>query len=193
MPRPSRPRTSTWTLLDSGPTMHPLDVHTCAQHGWFGHVGVHEAGHAVAATLLGFDYLDVSIDPETSGVRFAAGWSAGWMRERPSDALVYLLAGSFAEDQVWGHYVADGWRRNMDIWHRGAGREDAEDSAAVESAALAARRMTLHNRAAILDVYRRFIDQVPHDEKWLQPLTKPATLGRDDVREAVAAQSEAAR
>lgn len=96
-----------------------LDEFICPSHGWLRHVGVHEAGHAVVALALGFEFIELSITPGQQLIDQITGGAPGiaggvlmhtnqpteWVGPRPDDALVYLLAGSVAERRALGHHL----------------------------------------------------------------------------------------
>src|SRR4051794_37265754 len=106
-----------------------LDTLTCRAHGWLGHFGIHEAGHAVAAIVLDFDFVELSITPGQdvyrsmvlgesvvgAGVLMPTDQPAEWVGPRPDDALAFVLAGSLAEQEVWKHFLKGGYAGDIDI------------------------------------------------------------------------------
>ena len=125
--------------------MNLLDISTWTEHGWFAHVGIHEAGHAMVAVVLEFDFVDVSINPgqdtltqmspgvkvEAGGRRLTTDQPSDWVGPRPDDALAILLAGSLSEDELLGHHIAEGHSRDFEIWRWGTGRDGVNDPAKV--------------------------------------------------------------
>lgn len=183
--------------------MDLLDAATCSEHGWFAHVGVHEAGHATAATLLGFDFLDVSITParntlvqfapgariEAGGLRPSSDQPTEWVGPRPADALILLLAGSLAEQEILAHHIDDGFSRDFEIWRLGAGRADGDSSEEIadiiRAGTTGAKKFVADNRDAILRVYQLFVDKAPKRGGALLPFDDALVLSPDEVRAAV--------
>lgn len=157
-----------------------LDSLTCPDHGWLGHFGIHEAGHAVAAVVLGFDFVELSIAPghdvyrsmvlgQTvigAGLLMPTDNPAEWVGSREDDALTFVLAGSLAEREMFQHFLSGGYGGDLDMWRRGTGRFDAQTEELKPILAAGVSRATAlvrENRPAILRVYKLVIDQVPSD------------------------------
>jgi len=157
-----------------------LDELVCAEHGWFPHVGIHEAGHAAAAVLLGFDFIEVSIVPghgvyeqlvlgqqaTGGGLLMTEDDPKAWAGARPEDALVLITAGSLAERKMFGHWLNGGFEGDLDIWRRGTSRTEAQESAEakalISTGVSNASRLLKDHWSAVLAVYGLFTNQVPH-------------------------------
>lgn len=182
--------------------MNVLDDLVCNQHGWLRHTGVHEAGHSTIAAVLDIDFVDVSIYTpqstftrmlrdgfaEAGGVQMPTSVAKEWVGPRPDDALVFLLAGSAAEDIFWGHHLQDGYARDFEIWRQGTGRTGGQDPAEVgpviRAGSLRARELVQQHRSTIERVFQLFVDQIPSAGAGGQ-----LTLARDEVRDALGAIS----
>lgn len=176
----------------------------CSEHGWLGHVGIHESGHATAGVLLGFEFKELKVYPGRKSIEQTAlgGGSAAlggvvlltddpteWVATRSDDALVYLLAGSLSEHEFWGHWLPDGYVGDMRIWRIGTGRTGAQDPDEVRVLTGPAVKRTAgfvtEHRDAILRVYKRLVGQVPHEGNQHFDFYQPLTLSYDEVRAAV--------
>ena len=157
-----------------------LDALICPTHGWLRHFGIHEAGHAVAAIVLGFEFLELSIMPGEDLVRSMmlreAAVGAGvvmptdqpseWVGPRPDDALTMLLAGSLAEVEVLKHFLPGGHAGDVVMWRRGAGRIQAppdELKPLLLAGVARATELARQNRALIARVYELVLDRLPSD------------------------------
>lgn len=176
----------------------------CSEHGWLGHVGIHESGHATAGVLLGFEFKELTVYPGRKSIEQMAlgGGSAAlggvvlltddpaeWVAPRQEDAFVYLLAGSLSEREFWGHWLTDGYVGDMRIWRIGTGRTGAQDPDELRALTGPAVEQTAafvkEHSAAILRVYKRLVEQVPHEGDQHFDFDEPLTLSYDDVRAAV--------
>ena len=123
-----RSLTLTWT-----PSML-LNFLTCNEHGWRSHISIHEAGHAVAAIVLYFEFVEVFINPcgdiieemskglltEAGGVTMVAK-TKDWVSSRPEDALVFLLCGAVAEKLFFGHALDQSSLGDLQVYRHGLG------------------------------------------------------------------------
>lgn len=57
-----------------------------------------------------------------------------WVNRNPVAALEFALAGSVAEDVVWGHWLEGGFRGDVDCWRRGVGLIGASSNEEVDAA-----------------------------------------------------------
>lgn len=188
-------------------TTGSLDTLICPEHGWLAHVGVHEAGHAAVAILLGIEFVEVSVQPghstfqsmltgtdaEAGGVLMPTDRPREWAEHRADDALVFTLAGSLSEQTFLEHFLQNGWKGDMEMWRKGTGRTEAQDPAELgplmKAATVRTRALIEEHRAAILRVYKLFVAQVPNDGHQHFDITEPVTLSYDEVRAAVLEQS----
>ena len=180
-----------------------LDALTCIDHGWLCHFGIHEAGHAVAAIVLGFEFVELSIMPGHevyrsmvlgesvvgAGILMPTDRPAEWVGPRPDDALTMLLAGSLAERDILSHFLNGGYAGDMDMWRRGTGRfeaQTAELKPILDAGIASATELIRENRAAILRVYQLVVDRVPSDGHGGHlGFDESLTLTYDEVRAAV--------
>lgn len=180
-----------------------LDALTCPTHGWLAHTGFHESGHAVAAILLGFEFVDVSIRPghETfatlisgsdamaGGVRMPSSRPSDWALSRPDDSLVYVLAGTTSERRRLDHFLDDGYREDVNQWRRGTGRQAADNSAELKArileALVRAQALLDEHWNAVESVYGLFIEKLPRVGNTHFDFEEPLTLSYDEVLNAV--------
>jgi len=158
----------------------PFDSMMCEQHGWLSHAAMHEAGHAMMAVLLGFDFVEVTIHPpqrtlhalrsgkaEVGGVHMPTDNPKDWFAGRDEDALAYALAGSLAERQEWDDIVKGGWERDFELWRIGTGHTEGMTPEAfrplMKSAQERTERLLRENRAALLRIYKRLVASVVVD------------------------------
>ena len=183
--------------------MNVADLTTCTEHDYLAHVGFHEAGHATAAILLGIDFVDVTINPgpsdfgppnpgdlvEAGGVRMTTDQPVDWVGPRPVDAMVFLLAGSLAENHFLGHHLEGGWTRDFEIWRIGSGRTGAADGASVapiiRNGTADARALVAENQSAIHRVYALLVGRAANDLRGTVSFNAAITLTRDEVQGAV--------
>jgi len=183
--------------------VNQLDLATCIEHGWFAHVGIHEAGHATAAIVLDFDFIDVSINAsknvffqmapgasvEAGGLRMPTDKPAAWVGPRPDDALVLLLAGCLAERELLQHHVKEGYSEDLAIWRRGTGREGVNDRDEVSQmlgpATATAQDLVAEHREAIRRVYALFVELAPKNAQGVLPFDDALVLRKNVVRAAV--------
>ncbi|MPY11177.1 hypothetical protein [Arthrobacter bussei] len=181
-----------------------LDQMTCPEHGWFGHFGIHEAGHATAAILLDFKFVEVSINPGHDVYRqmmlgeevvgagvLMPGEPVEWVAPRPEDALVYLLAGSLAEAELCGHYLPGGYEGDLKIWRLGSGRSEAQTDEVrpvLREGIERAQTLLSENRSALLRVYGMMVQRVPNDGRMHTGFDEPLLLSHDEVHSAVIAK-----
>lgn len=185
--------------------MPDLDALTCNQHGWLSHFAAHEAGHATAAVLLGFEFVEVSIAPgsETyrammyaesvvgAGVLMATNAPSEWVAPRPDDALVYLLAGSLTERAFFDHFLPGGYTGDVEMWLRGIGKMSglAEDEArdVLIPAQKRATALINENRGAVVRVFETLVGAVPTDGVGRHlGFTHPLVVPYDKIRVVVA-------
>lgn len=184
-------------------TIGALDGLICQEHGWLAHVGFHESGHAVAAIVLGIEFVEVSINPghvtfqtmlngtgaEAGGVLMPTDQPREWAEHRAEDALVFTMAGSLSEKTFLGHFLSNGWKGDMDMWRKGTGRTAAQDSTELRPLLdVANQRASVlldENRGAIVRVYELLVQQVPHEGNQHFGFDEPLTLSYDEVRAAV--------
>lgn len=185
-----------------------MDRLICQQHGWLGHLGIHEAGHATAAILLDFEFVEVFIKPGNhiyeqmvlgkqivgAGVQMPTEQPAEWVGPRPEDALVYLLAGSISEKELSGHWLPGGYQGDIEMWRRGTGRSEGQNKEQVEElkplmkeGIERAQKLVGENRAAILRVYGLMLERVPNNGHHHTGFDEPLILSYDEVRAAVLA------
>lgn len=105
-----------------------LDLANCPKHGWLSHAVIHEAGHAVAAARLGFEFIDVTIPPpaesmlaagghfEAAGVQMPSANAEDWAGDRYQEAAVFLLAGTCAEEAAFEHTLASSSNGDMNVF-----------------------------------------------------------------------------
>lgn len=187
-----------------------LDNLVCPLHGWLGHSGIHEAGHATAGILLNFEFVELVINPGhevyeqlvlgnpsvAAYIQMATNQPAEWIGPRPEDALVYLLAGFLAEKKITGHHLPAGYQGDINMWRRGTGRTEAPTSVQVEEMNLVllpslerAQKLVDENIAAICRVYGLVTALVPNDGKQHQGFEEPLVISYDEIRAAVLATS----
>lgn len=180
-----------------------LDALTCPVHGWLGHFGIHESGHAVAAILLDFEFVALSILPGQdvhrsmmlgesvigAGVLMPTNKPAEWVGPRPDEALTMLLAGSLAEQEVWKHSLPGGYAGDMDMWRRGTERTDAQTKElkpVLTSGVARATELVRTNRAAIIRVHMLILDRVKRDGRGGHlGFDEPLVLTYEEIRSAV--------
>ncbi|KIP88156.1 hypothetical protein RU09_15175 [Microbacterium sp. MEJ108Y] len=128
-----------------------LKSDSCGKHAWLAHVAAHEAGHATAALVLGFEFVEVQIPREhvaranlaDAGIVVAGGVQMQglpdtWVPGREEDALSYFAAGSRSELMLLGDNLASGLKGDLDQWLLGIGRPSGmpmEESRPVEKRA----------------------------------------------------------
>ena len=179
-----------------------LDSLTCSTHGWLGHFGIHEAGHAVAAIVLGFDFVELSITPGHdvyramvlgqsvigAGLLMAADQPAEWIGPRHDDALTFMLAGSLAEREILQDFLPGGYEGDLAVWRRGTGRFGAQTQELKPALAAGVSRATVlvrENRDAIVRVYKLIIDRVPTDGHGVHlGFDEPLILSSEAIRAA---------
>lgn len=105
-----------------------LDLANCPKHGWLSHAVIHEAGHAVAAIRLDFDFIAVTVPPpaesllvarghfEAAGVQMPSANPKDWAGDRYQDAAVFLLAGTCAEEAGFAHTLASSPTGDMNVF-----------------------------------------------------------------------------
>jgi hypothetical protein len=112
-----------------------LKTDSCGKHAWLAHAAAHEAGHATAALVLGFEFIEVKIPREhiaraklaDAGIVVAGGVQMHglpdtWVPGREEDALAYFAAGSRSESMLLGDNLASGLKGDLDQWLFGIGR-----------------------------------------------------------------------
>ncbi|MDQ6837796.1 MAG: hypothetical protein M3137_05520 [Actinomycetota bacterium] len=115
----------------------------CSQHGWLGHVFVHEAAHAVAAAQRRIPFAEVRILQPDNWMAAHDGTMLGgvrlendaqvWVRAEPVAALEFVLAGAFAERAAFGHCLMGAHRGDLDVWRIGAGLTAAQHLERIEA------------------------------------------------------------
>jgi hypothetical protein len=98
------------------------------------HVFAHESAHAVAAVQRGIAIQEVRVLRPAdwlarggSGGSMAGGvWlveedPTAWIPHDPVAAMEFVLAGSLAEEAMYGHYLPNGYEGDFAIWRRGVG------------------------------------------------------------------------
>lgn len=182
-----------------------LDAYACANHGWLSHITTHEAGHAAAAILLDFEFRDVTIRPahETvvawaggassviaGGVTMLTDRPAEWVQPRQADALVFLLAGSTAENALLDHHLDKSFKGDIEMYLRGIERPDGLEREEARLLISAGRRDTEVLLAANMDAVTRvrdlMVSRVPKDSSGhFIDFEQPISLTYDEVRLAV--------
>jgi hypothetical protein len=114
----------------------------CLEHGGLSHAVVHEAGHAVVAVILGYEFIDVCVhfapweheglkhNLEGGGVRFASGEALRKIVEaNPRGSLQMCLAGAQAEKAAYGHTLEGSSASDAQLWigHSGLLGDAAEE------------------------------------------------------------------
>lgn len=105
----------------------------CADHGGLSHAVMHEAGHAVVAAHLGYQFEDVSVymDPrehqvdfhrlQGGGVRFSTAADLERItREDPQGSLQICLAGALAERAGFDHCLDQSFEADLNLWRNQA-------------------------------------------------------------------------
>lgn len=125
----------------------PLWDRVCPEHGGLSHAVVHEAGHAVIARKYGFEFIDVSINPDPSkhpndvgemtggGVRFAS--VDGLLAMLAADLIAglhFCWAGVVTENLVFGHTLDRSGQADVNVWRNSAGLVDAQTEDTVNAA-----------------------------------------------------------
>lgn len=180
-----------------------LDPLTCINHGYLRHVATHEGGHAAAAVILGFEFVNVTIAPPAQTLRGMLGGKAveaggvlmpterpiEWVGPRPDDALAYVLAGSLSEELLLGHFLPKGFVGDLDIWRRGTRRFEGmpqEEMPMLLAGKARAGRLVADNRAAIERVRDLLIARVQADSH-VNPgeFSEPVVVTYAEARAAV--------
>lgn len=102
------------------------------------------SAHAVASIDREIEFSHIEIrTPEQWAQGHPDGAAAGglhlapppssWVLPDPVNALEMALAGSLAEEVVYGHYLKEGYVGDLRIWRMGAGRPDAQTQDSIES------------------------------------------------------------
>jgi hypothetical protein len=174
----------------------------CEKHGGLSHAVLHEAGHAVVATIFNYPFEDVSVheDPREhemdterrigGGVRFTSlDELYAIMRADPRNSLLFSLAGEFAEKLAFGHHLDRSSAVDLNIWCHGVGlstglpQEDIETTLndiigePYANVLRATNILLAANDVAVLAVARALADE------------RPMLLTRDSVNAIVAANA----
>ncbi|MGC5225160.1 hypothetical protein ACPW96_21535 [Micromonospora sp. DT81.3] len=107
----------------------------CPIHGTLRHTAVHEASHAVHALDQGIPFIHLTLHlPHTyaEDIRYRRPFMPGmltmppgsaedWVGPDPVAALVFLGAGTYAEQKLLGDLIPGGLARDLDQFKRGLG------------------------------------------------------------------------
>jgi len=180
--------------------------YVCPTHGWVPHVFIHEAAHATAAIDHDIPFSDVTIyapSQRTSrhdGATALGGVNVGldpmtWLHPDPVAALEFVMAGSAAEDIIFGDMVADGFRGDLEMWRKGMGetgelspsRLDELAGGSFAATGQRVRTWVTQNRGRIMAVAARLagVEDLSRPTLILGE-NGPWTLTRAEVRRAVA-------
>jgi hypothetical protein len=176
-----------------------LDLANCPAHGWLSHAVFHEAGHAVAAVHLGFEFVEVVVPPpaETlrgdgpnlmaAGVLMRTAVPSEWVGERYEDAAIFLLAGSVAENAGFGHMLPTSSKGDMSQFANGTPTlPEAEKLAYIRSATPATRAFVNEHFAEIGRVAKALSADIQPDEHGRYfGFDSPLRLSYDEVRSLV--------
>lgn len=119
-------------------THNPVDVLSLNPAEILRQIAVHEAGHAVVGSLLGFELIDVSVaDVLTQHPAGDGWWQMGGARfeapdedvnqlakQRPDEMAVVLLAGTAAEEVALRQHIRESWAGDLRIIRSSRGMID---------------------------------------------------------------------
>lgn len=175
------------------PTQYQLLGETCG-HGWAAHATLHEAAHATFAVHYGFDFTRVVITPRPAPP--ATEWMCFvelvplWGQGRDDDAMDLVLAGSRAEEAMFGHSLPGALENDLRAWRIGTGHVEGLDPdwlrPQLDSARVRTAELVRQLMPQIRQVTAALIEQIPVVADGLYAgFVNPLELTADEVRRLV--------